>query len=233
MEKPVKSFKCRYVSWDEAYRLGKKLARKIKASGFKPDIIIGVSRGGLVPARIVCDILLQKDLAAIKVEHWGIASTLGKARIKFPLPEEAGIRGKRILIVDDVADTGDTYNVIVEHLKEKSPAEIRTAVLQYKTCSTFIPDYWGEKHDTWKWIIYPWALYEDMTGFIKKVLAKPMTQERIRKSLKSGFDIKISRKELQEIMSDMAREGKLRKTKKGNKVYWEDKEIMEKEGKMK
>ncbi len=233
MEKPGKSFKCRFVSWDEAYRLGKKLARKIKASGFIPDIIIGVSRGGLVPARIVCDILLQKDLAAIKVEHWGIASTSGTARIKFPLPEEAGISGKKVLIVDDVADTGDTYNVIVEHLKEKSPAEIRTAVLQYKTCSTFVPDYWGEKHDAWKWIIYPWALYEDMTGFIKKVLEKPMTREGIRKSLKSGFDIKISRKELHEILRDMSREGKVRRKNKGNQVYWEVKRIIEEEGRAK
>ena len=230
MEKPEKSFKCHFVSWDEAYRLGKHLARKIKASGYLPDIIIGVSRGGLVPARIVCDILHQKDLAAIKVEHWDIASTLGNARIKFPLPEEAGISGKNVLVVDDVADTGDTYKVIVDHLKEKSPADIRTAVLQYKTSSAFVPDYWGEKHDEWKWIIYPWALYEDMTGFINRVLVNPMTQEGIRKSLKSGFDIKISRKELKEIISDMAHDGKLRRIKKGNTIYWENTGIIEKEG---
>ncbi len=230
MEKPEKSFKCRFVSWDEAYRLGKNLARRIKASGYVPDLIIGVSRGGLVPARIVCDILQQKDLAAIKAEHWGIASRLGKAWIKFPLPEEAGISGKKVLIVDDVADTGDTYSVIVDHLKKKSPADIRTAVLQYKTSSTFVPDYWGEKHETWTWIIYPWALYEDMTGFINRVLVNPMTQEGIRKSLKSGFDIKISRKELKEIISDMARDGKLRRIKKGNKVFWENTVTIEKEG---
>ncbi|GFO96622.1 xanthine-guanine phosphoribosyltransferase [groundwater metagenome] len=221
MEKPGKSFKCYLVSWDEAYILGKKLARKIKASGFMPDLVIGIARGGLVPARIVCDFLLQKDLASVKVEHWGIAATLGTAKIKFPLPEEVDISGKKILIVDDIADTGDTYRVIMEHIKKKVPAEIRTAVLQYKTCSTFIPDYWGEKLVKWEWIVYPWAVYEDLTGFINRVLVSPMTHEEIRKSMKSGFDIKISRKELSEFLNDMREEGKLRRGKKGSKFYWE------------
>lgn len=222
MEQPGKSFKCYLVTWDKAYRLGRKIARKIKASGFVPDMVIGVARGGLVPARIVCDFLHIKDLTSVKAEHWGIADTIGTARIKFPLPEEIDISGKRILIVDDVADTGDTYHVIVKHIKEKSPAEVRTAVLQYKTCSTFVPDYWGEKHDAWKWIIYPWALYEDMTGFIKRVLVRPMTQEEIRKGLRSGFDIRMSGKELNEFLNDMRGEGELRKCKKGSTFYWEN-----------
>jgi hypoxanthine phosphoribosyltransferase len=221
MENPGKPIKCYFVSWDKTYRLGRKIARKIRASGFVPDIVIGVARGGLVPARIVCDFLHQKDLASVKVEHWGIAATLGTAKLKFPLPEEIDISGKRILLVDDVADTGETYKVIIEYLKEKSPADIKTVALHYKTCSTFVPDYWGEKHDAWKWIIYPWALYEDMTGFIKKVLVCPMTQEEIRKGLKNGFDIKVSRKDLMEIISDMAKERKLGKIKRDKKVYWE------------
>ena len=213
--------KCNFVSWDKAYRLGRKIARKIKKSGFIPDLVIGVARGGLVPARIVCDFLHQKDLASMKVEHWGIAATNGTARIKFPLPEEIDISGKRILVVDDVADTGDTYHIILAHLNERSPAEVRTAVLQYKTCSTFVPDYWGEKHDAWKWIIYPWALYEDMTDFIKRVLIHPMTREEIRKGLR-GFDIRVSRKDLSEFLNEMRGEGKLRRSKKNSNFYWEN-----------
>ena len=215
------SIKCYFVSWDKAYRLGRIIARKINKSGFIPDLVIGVARGGLVPARIVCDFLHQKDLTSIKAEHWGIASTLGNARIKYPLPEEIDISGKRILVVDDVADTGETYQVIIKHILERSPAEVRTAVLQYKTCSAFKPDYWGEKHDAWKWIIYPWALYEDMTGFIKRVLVRPMTQENIRKGLKNDFDVKMSRKELNEVLNDMRLEGKLMKGKKGSMFYLE------------
>ncbi len=220
METPVVPIKCYFVSWDQAYRLGRKIARKIKASGFVPDLVIGVSRGGLVPARMLCDFLDQKDLTSMKVEHWGIADNFGTARIKFPLPEEIDISGKKILIVDDVADTGDTYHVILDDIKKRYPAEVRTVVLQYKTSSTFVPDYWGEKHVAWKWIIYPWALYEDMTGFIKRVLVRPMTREEIRKGL-SGFEIRVSRKDLSEFLNDMREEGKLRRSKKSSKVYWE------------
>ena len=220
MEKPVVPIKCYFVSWDKAYSLGRKIACKIKKSGFIPDLVIGVARGGLVPARIVCDFLDQKELTSIKVEHWGIATTHGAARIKFPLPKEIDISGKRILVVDDVADTGDTYQVILGHLNKKSPAEVRTAVLQYKTCSAFVPDYWGEKHDAWKWIIYPWALYEDMTEFIKRVLVRPMTQEDIRKGLNS-FDIIVPRKDLSVFLNDMREEGKLKRSKKSGKFYWE------------
>jgi uncharacterized protein len=212
METPEVPIKCYFVSWELAYSLGRKIAHNIRASGFVPDIVIGVARGGLVPARIVCDFLHQKDLTTIKVEHWGIAVNHGTARIKFPLPEEIDISGKKILIVDDVADT--------DHIKKRSPAEVKTAVLQYKTCSTFVPDYWGEKHVAWKWIIYPWALYEDMTGFIKRVLVRPMTQEEIRKGL-SGFDISVSRKDLHEFLNEMRDEGKLKRSKKAGKFFWE------------
>lgn len=209
MQKPGDTFKCYLVSWDEAYRLSKILARKIKSSGFKPDLVIGIARGGLVPARIVCDFLLHKDLAAIKVEHWGIAATLGKAEIKFPLP--VSISGMKVLVVDDVADTGDTYSVVMDYIKEKNPAEVKSAVLHYKTCSTYMPDYWAEKQDEWKWIIYPWAVYEDLTGFIKRVLTKPMTPDEIRKALRGDFDIKISEKDLLEMLNDMQSAGKIKK----------------------
>jgi hypoxanthine phosphoribosyltransferase len=221
MEKPGDTLKCYLVSWDEAYQLARSLARKIRRSGFKPDLVIGIARGGLVPARIVCDFLLQKDLASVKVEHWGMASTLGKAKIKYPLPAEAEVRGKKILVIDDVADTGDTYAVIADYLKEKGPAQLRTAALHYKTCSTFVPDYWCEKQDTWKWIIYPWALYEDLTEFIEKVLVHPMTHNDIRKRLKGDFDIKLPEKELLEILNDMHLAGKLKRKRKGRAVFWE------------
>ena len=222
MENPDESFDCYMVSWDEAYRLGKAVARKIKESGYEPDLVIGVARGGLVPARIVCDFLLKKDLACVKVEHWGIASTLGTAKIKYPLPID--VTGKKLLVVDDVADTGDTYAVLMEYLKEKNPLEVKTAVLQYKTSSTFVPDYWGEKQEDWKWIIYPWGLYEDLVGFIERVLEKPMTHEGIRKDLMRRFNIRISRKELLEMLDDMSFDGKLRKIENGRKVMWDNPE---------
>lgn len=218
MEKPGDRFKCYLVSWDEVYRLSKILARKIKRSGFDPDIVIGIARGGLVPARIVCDFLLKKDLASIKVEHWGIAATLGKAKLKFPLPVD--ISGKKVLVVDDVVDTGDTFALSMDYIKGKNPSEVKSAILHYKSCSAFVPDYWAKKQDEWKWIIYPWAVYEDLTGFIKRVLVTQMTHEDIRKALKSKFKIKIAEKDLLKMLNDMRAAGEIRRMRKGAKNFW-------------
>jgi hypoxanthine phosphoribosyltransferase len=215
------SIKCYNFSWSAAYRLARVLAHKVIESGYEPDIILGIARGGLVPARMVCDLLFQKDLLSITTQHWGIATNLGKARIKFSLPHEADISGKRILVVDDVADTGDSISIIMDYLKERNPLEIRTAVLHYKTCSTLIPDYYGEELEEWNWIIYPWAFYEDLAGFLEKLLDNPMTDEELRTGLMSSFNIAISQREILKILNDLDKLGKLRKTKKDTKTLWE------------
>jgi hypoxanthine phosphoribosyltransferase len=219
------SIKCYIVSWDEAYRLAGNLAQKIIGSGFKPDIVIGIARGGLVPGCLVGDFLLKNEFVTIRTEHWGVASNTGKARIKHSLPVEVDIFGKRVLVVDDVADTGDSFSVIMDYLEEKNPLEIRTAVLQYKTSSIFIPYYWGEKLDEWNWIIYPWAYYEDMAGFVKELLAQPSTEEEIRTDLMNKFNISISRKDLHEMLEDFDQLGKIKRSKKINKILWEKVEL--------
>src|SRR5659263_687086 len=195
------SIKCYNVSWVAANRLARALAHKVIKSGYEPDIILGIARGGLVPARKVCDLLLKNDLISITTQHWGIATNLGKARIRFSLPQEADISGKRVLVVDDVADTGDSILIIMDYLKERNPLEIRTAVLHYKSCSTIIPDYYGEKLEEWNWIIYPWAFYEDLAGFVQELLNNPMTDEELLMGLICTFNISISRKEIGQMLN--------------------------------
>jgi len=112
-------------------------------------------------------------------------------------------------------DTGDTFTVTMDYVKGKNPSEIKSAVLHYKIRSTFVPDYQAEMQDEWKWIMYLWAVYEDLTGFIERVLIKPMTHEEIRKALKTNFDIKISKKDLLEMSNDMETIGEIQKIKKG------------------
>jgi len=215
------SIKCYVLSWNAANRLGRALARKVVKSGYDPDIILGIARGGLIPARMVCDFLLKNDLISVTTQHWGIATNLGNARIKFSLPQEADISGKRVLVVDDVADTGDSISIIMDYLKEHSPIDIRTAVLHFKTCSTIKPDYWGEKIEDWNWVIYPWEFYENLTGFVQKLLDNPMTDEELRTSLLGSFNIVISQKEIRKILNDLHKLGKLRKIKKNTKTLWE------------
>jgi hypoxanthine phosphoribosyltransferase len=136
------SFKCYLMSFSESFTLSKILSKKIRDSGYAPDIMIAIGRGGYVPARIVSDFLLFDDLTTIKIEHYTRAANIQEtAKVKFPLSVD--IHGKKILVVDDVTDTGDTLKLAVEYLKTMEPLEIRTAVLQHKTCSGFIPDYFA------------------------------------------------------------------------------------------
>lgn len=198
-------FKCQLLSWATVLNTTKRLAGIIKESGYRPDIVIAIGRGGYVPSRILCDYLLLKDLTSIKVEHWGIAATeTQKATIKFPLCTD--IKDKRVLLVDDVTDTGDTLSVSLEYLKEFRPKEIKTAVLIHKICSKIVPDYYVKKVIKWRWIIFPWHIWEDLTGFIKNLWDKGIYEEKkIKVELKKAYNIDIKPETIKSLILEIKR----------------------------
>jgi len=65
--------KVEIIIWAKAYSLGKILSRKIMSSGYKPDIVVAIGRGGYIPARVVCDFLSIMNLTGVAVQHWGAA----------------------------------------------------------------------------------------------------------------------------------------------------------------
>ncbi|MGB4341967.1 MAG: phosphoribosyltransferase family protein, partial [Dysgonamonadaceae bacterium] len=89
-------------------------------------------------------------------------------RGKDKIPYSCRYNRKKILIVDDVTDTGETLNLAVSYALSLKPTSVMTAVLQHKTCSAFTPDFYAQKIIKWRWIIYPWARYEDLAGFAEK-----------------------------------------------------------------
>lgn len=203
------SFTCEQVTWEEQYRLAKVLAGKIRSSGYRPDIVIAIGRGGYIPARILCDLLLLSLLTSVKVEHWGMAAEK-KERVVIRFPLAADIRGKRVLIVDDVTDTGETIEAVVNHVKGLGPAEVRTAVLQHKEVSGFVPDYYAEVCPVWRWIVYPWALHEDLVGFSKRVLAEgPLTLGELQEALLRRFGLTAGEEDLVEALEDLVSSGEI------------------------
>lgn len=204
-------FSCKLVSWDEAYELARKLASKIKSSGYRPDLVIAIGRGGYVPARVVCDFLLHSLLTSIKIEHWDIAACRrAKVTVRFPLAVD--IHDQRILIIDDVTDTGDTLKTAVDYVKGLGAGEIKTGVLQHKTTSSFVPDFCAEVIREWIWIIYPWAAHEDLVGFAEKVLSEePSTSKDIRDKLKVQYGLAIDKGCLKEVLDDLIGMGKAEK----------------------
>ncbi len=192
---------CQQLSWNQIYDLCLKISNSIKKSGFRPDAIVAIGRGGWVPGRLISDFLGIRELYSVKAEYWDVAQTKGDAIITQPINTE--IKGKKILVVDDVADTGKTLNVVISHLRKTGAVEIRTAVLQYKKTSKFSPDYSGEILKKWVWVVYPWGLVETVAGFMQKIDGYGVKKdEGIVEELKKRFNLSVST-ELVQIARDV------------------------------
>lgn len=169
-------FRCELVSWHRIYQMSRLLAAEIRSRGFVPDIVVAIARGGFVPARILCDYLDISTLTSIQVTHYTAGASRKKcARLAAPLTTD--VRGLHVLIVDDVNDTGETLAVALEHISGFQPADVRVAVLHTKQVSTFRSDFYVGRVVKWRWLIYPWAVIEDVTGLLDKMPARPATPE--------------------------------------------------------
>lgn len=194
---------CELVSWGDVYGLCRKLANKIRASGFTPDLIVAIGRGGYVPARILADLFGLMDLVAIRIEHYHGARKGAVARIRQPLSMDIG--GRRILLLDDVSDTGETFAVALEHLRESGAAgQIRTAVIHHKIESRIVPDFHARKILKWRWIIYPWAVVEDLSAFARGFEPPPGDPDTLGRLLWSERRLKVKRATLEDVLALMA-----------------------------
>lgn len=188
----------RYVTWGEAIRLCYKLAKEVVDSGYKPDVIVSIMRGGVVPALIVSDILNVDSFYALRVKHWGIAEEVYSVPVVEQLPQ-GKIEGKKVLVVDEVADTGKTLDVAVKELLKLGPAEVRSAVLHLKPNSVIIPDYFAERLNRWVWIFYPWSIVETLVALAyrelgsRKVSEEELLKTSIALARKLGVRAPISR----------------------------------------
>jgi len=174
------------ITWDHVYELCLKLAKDVRKS-FSPDVIVAVGRGGWIPARILSDALNIRELYSVKVEHWDIAETKENAEITQPL--NVDVAGKRVLVVDDVTDTGKTMGVVVRHVKDLGASEVKTAVLHHKNTSSFMPDFVAEVLDEWIWVVYPWGIFETILGFLSKISASNV--EEVKERLKRDFNLDV------------------------------------------
>lgn len=167
-------------SWDEIYELLLNLAIKIRQSGFHPDLIVGVSRGGWAPGRILSDLLANTHTANIKIEFYvGIGKTARKPIVTQPISED--ISNKKVLVVDDVADTGESLLVALDHVRERGAADVKTVTVYHKPHSRFKPDFFAET--TSNWIIFPWERLEATKLLIQEAKAQGHSPESVRETL--------------------------------------------------
>jgi len=167
------------------------LAERIKLSGFRPDVIVGVSRGGWPPARIMSDLLENSHIANMKVEFYkDIGVRTKKPRITQPVTAE--VTGRRVLVVDDVADTGHSLKVVANHLRRKGTKDLRVCTIYMKPMSIFKPDFYAMT--TRKWIIFPWERLEAVRLISKQFNSDRTNVSSVVQELKgSGMSSRLVR----------------------------------------
>lgn len=215
----ISKMKCKIVSFQEVHEKVRHVAEKVKASQYEPTTIVGLARGGWIPARLMCDFLGITDLVSLKVEHWlETGKTKDEATIKYPLV--TSMRGKKLLIVDDITDTGKSLITSIEHLKKLHPEEMKIGVMQYITKSTCEPDYYAEEVKQWFWFIYPWNWVEDTSTLIVRLMSDETGKEwrpnAINAGLQEYFGIKWNRKMLKYILKLMTERGQVDAVKSGD-----------------
>jgi len=189
------------------------ISDSILSSGYRPDVIVGMSRGGWVPARILCDQLLVRNLVALRTQHWGVtASRDGKARLVTQISEQ--LEGRNVLIVDDITDTGESMRLAYEHVMSRNPEHAGTAAMLHISHSHFKPDFYSAEvaGSDWRWFIFPWNFYEDMAHFIGEVLSDgPLSIQQIVDALRSSNELIFEEKTLLTLLLHLASNGVVRK----------------------
>lgn len=144
------------MNWQQVYALLIKLSNRIRESGFTPDLIVGVSRGGLVPLRVISDLLENSNVAIIRVEFYsGIGEKKGEPKITQLI--SVPVIDKKVLILDDVSDSGESLRLVSKELSLEANIA-KSSTLYYKPWSCFKPDYYVR--ETTSWIVFPWEIHE-------------------------------------------------------------------------
>jgi len=202
----AEKIKCSITNWNYIYDLCRDLSLDVVESGYEPDVVIALARGGWFAGRMLCDFLGISDLVSLKVEHYvGIARVADECIVRYPIAENI-VRDKRVLIVDDIADTGKSLNHSINYVRDFRPAECKTGVLQLLFTSDTTPDYYAEFLEEWTWVVYPWTFIEDMIDLISKLMAREKKDTWNIKSIKAGLNHWFS---IDPIHLDIAQPGRL------------------------
>lgn len=146
------------LSWNELNVLARKVANQISESGFLPDYLIGVTVGGLIPLGLIAKELDIRNILTVSSSSYKGKVQQDELKIRY-LPE-IDLSCKKLLLIDEIADTGITLEKLSGVIKEKyNPSELRTATLVLNTKrSIFKPDYFAMETEVW--VVFPWEKEE-------------------------------------------------------------------------
>jgi hypoxanthine phosphoribosyltransferase len=171
------------LSWSDIEAQCKQIASEIRGKKLKFDVIVGLARGGWIPTRLLSDYLDIDELHTVRVKFYrGVGQHLENPLILHPT--QFDIQGKRVLLVDDIADTGESLIATLEHLKEKSSDRVFVVTLVKKPHSKFTPDIYAK--ETSAWVVFPWEVKETINSIKQKGL-KELEKANISKDEYDSF----------------------------------------------
>jgi uncharacterized protein len=144
------------MSWQDLGDGARELAELVHRDGYKPDIVLAIARGGLLVGGAIGYALGVKNTFTMNVEFYtGVDERLEMPMLLPPVPDLVDFAEQRVLIADDVADTGATL-ALVKDFCEGKVAEVRCAVLYEKSRSAVSCEYVWRRTDSW--IEFPWSI---------------------------------------------------------------------------
>ncbi|MGC9010418.1 MAG: phosphoribosyltransferase [Sulfolobales archaeon] len=145
------------LTWEDVFSRIRTLSKKIYSSGYIPDAILGIFRNGWIISRLLGDLLGVDEIGGIGIKFYrGVGET--RERPLVTSGATINIRDLRILLVDDVSDSGRTLQVAIDLARLYGAREVRTATLYIKKKTMLVPDYFVEEVD--RWIVFPWEYGE-------------------------------------------------------------------------
>lgn len=168
-------------SWEQMGRLTFELSKKILKKSHQYDLVVALAKGGWTWARTLVDYLENDNLVSMRLKLYrGVSEKGREPEIILPVPVD--VKNKKLLIFDDVADSGQTLKKALDHVLEKGAREVNTATLFYKPRSVIKPDFFV--YQTSAWIVFPheiWEFIREVGGrWLKNGLSKDQLVERFK-----------------------------------------------------
>lgn len=149
------------LGWAEFGEAARELGVSVHGSGFEPDVVVAIARGGLLLAGAIAYALNVKSCGALNAEFYtGVDERLDEPIILAPFLDEVSLNGKKVLLTDDVSDSGRTLKMVLD-LLIAAGADVRTVCLYSKPATVLEPDYVWRK--TSRWIAFPWSSLPPVT----------------------------------------------------------------------
>lgn len=169
-------------TWQDLQDLTFEIAQQSRSAGKNYDRVVTLAKGGWPMTRSLVDFLEVKKVASIGIKFYsGVDERLEKPQIYQDLPEE--VVGEKVILFDDVADTGESLVFARDHLLENGVAEVDTASIFYKEHSKIKPTFFAQQTEAW--VIFPYEVSESIdvlsTRWQRSGLDSAEISDRLRK----------------------------------------------------